>query len=273
MGKLYIVSTPIGNMEDITLRALRVLGEVDLILCEDTRVTHKLLEKYNIETKTSSYHKFTDSKKVHEFINMIKEGKNLALVSDAGTPLVSDPGDSMVSLAISENIQIEAIPGPCAFVTALTISGFDLREFAFFGFLPKKTSELKSFFESKKGLQVTWAFYESPNRLIDTLKIIDEIMPDRSLCVARELTKLFEEKPRGRARELTEYFSQKTVKGEIVVVVDKCVSLPKEVTDEEILSYLNKYISSGMSKKDAVLKVMKELSLPKNRVYKICLNI
>ncbi len=273
MSKLYIVSTPIGNLEDITLRALRVLKEADLILCEDTRVTHKLLEKYNIETKTSSYHKFTDPKKVDEFIDMLKEGKSLALVSDAGTPLISDPGDSLVSRAIKEEIDIEALPGACAFVTALTLSGFDLREFAFFGFLPKKTSELRAFFESKKDLGMTWAFYESPNRLVDTLKIIEEIMPGREICVGRELTKLYEETPRGTAKELTDYFSQKPVKGEIVVVVDKALPIQKEITEEEILTALNRYISSGMSKKDAVKEVMKDLDLPKNRVYKIMLNV
>ena len=255
------------------MRALRVLKEVDLILCEDTRVTHKLLVKYNIDTKTSSYHKFTDPKNLDEFIDMLKEGKSLALVSDAGTPLISDPGDSLVSRAIEEGIDIEAIPGPCAAVTALTLSGFDLREFAFFGFLPKKTSELKAFFESKKTLELTWAFYESPNRLVDTLKIIDEIMPDREICVARELTKLFEETPRGKAKELIDYFSQKPVKGEIVVVVDKALSVQKEITDEEITELLNNYISSGMSKKDAVKEVMKDLYLPKNKVYKIMLDI
>lgn len=267
MGILYIVSTPIGNMEDITYRAVRILNEVNLILCEDTRVTHKLLERYNIQTKTSSYHKFTDLSKVDEYISFIEEGHNVALVSDAGTPLISDPGDTLVAKSIEHNIKIEAIPGPCAFVTSLTLCGFDLREFTFFGFLPKKTSELKRFFENNKSINHPYAFYESPNRLIDTLKIINEIMPQRQICVSRELTKLFEENIRGTSEYLIDYFSQKQVKGEIVVVVDKAPVEIKEISDEDIIEALNKYINDGYSKKDAVKNVMKDLDLPKNRVY------
>ena len=266
-GKLYIVSTPIGNLEDITYRAVRVLNECDLILCEDTRVTHKLLSRYEISTKTSSYHKWTDKSKVEEYIELIKEGQVIALVSDAGTPLISDPGDSLVAMCIEENIPIEALPGACAFVTAFTLSGFDLREFTFFGFLPKKTSELKEFFEKNKENPRPFAFYESPNRLLDTLKIINQIMPERKLCVSRELTKMFEENVRDIAENLITYFSEKPVKGEIVVCVDKAPEVVREITDDDILEVLNKFISQGMSKKDAVKATMKELDLPKNRVY------
>lgn len=272
-GKLYIVSTPIGNLEDITYRAVRILGEADTVLCEDTRVTHKLLTYYGIETKTLSYHKWTDREKVAEYVNMIKNGHTIALVSDAGTPLISDPGDSLVAECLNENIKIEAIPGPCAFVTSLTLSGFDLREFAFFGFLPKKNSELKIFFEDRKNIPYPFVFYESPNRLMDTLEIIKEIMPERRLCVSRELTKLFEENVRGCAEEIINHFSQNRIKGEIAVAVDKAPEETKEITDEEIKNILEKYINEGMTKKDAVKETMKILSLPKNRVYPLSLDL
>ncbi|MBQ0104478.1 MAG: 16S rRNA (cytidine(1402)-2'-O)-methyltransferase [Armatimonadetes bacterium] len=272
-GRLYIVSTPIGNLEDITLRALRVLKEADLILCEDTRVTHKLLEHYEINVKTASYHKFTDPQKTDYFITLLEEGKNLALVSDAGTPLISDPGDTLVAKCIEKGLKTEAIPGACAFLTALCLSGFDLREFSFFGFLPKKTGELKDFFEKHKNLPHPFAFYESPNRLLATLGIIGEIMPERQLSVSRELTKLFEESPKSTARELIDYFSEKAIKGEIAVVVDKASPETEEITDEDIIALLKKYTREGSTKKDAVKSVMKDLSLPKNRVYPLSIDI
>jgi len=273
MGILYIVSTPIGNLEDITLRAIRILKEVDLILAEDTRVTKKLLNHYEIDTKVTSYHKFTDNVKIDSFIEILKSDQNISLVSDAGTPLISDPGDNLIKQVINENIRMEVIPGASACISSLVMCGFDLRAFTFYGFLPKKTGELKKFFIDNVNLPHPFCFYESPNRLVDTLKVVDEIIPDRLVCVSRELTKMFEENIRGTAKELIEYFSQKQVKGEIVVVVDKAIIKEVEISDEYIKEMLEEFIQSGNSKKDAIKLCMGKTKLPKNRVYNLAMQL
>ena len=223
MSKLYIVGTPIGNMEDMTLRAVRILGEVDLILCEDTRVTRNLLKKYNITTDTMSYHSQSKISKIDLIIQMLQEGKSLALVSDAGTPTISDPGCLLVS-SIREKapeVEVIAIPGPSAVISALSISGLPSSEFTFLGFLPHKKGR-QTLFKEIAGCERTMVFYESPHRLMKTLESLKEFLtPDRKVFVARELTKIFEQVVTGSAEEVLKYYTDNAdkVRGEIVIMV------------------------------------------------------
>jgi len=223
MGTLYIVATPIGNLEDITLRALRVLKEVDLILCEDTRVTKTLLTKYDIRTKAESYHSHTKLTKAEKFLDMLGEGKNLALVSDAGTPTISDPGVLLVKMA-HERFGIDArvvpIPGPSALVTALSGSGIPSSEFIFFGFLPHKKGR-ETLFKEIASEKRTAVFYESSHRITKTLTSLVSYIPERHIVIARELTKIYEEFLRGTPGELLHMLKTKTqkTKGEFVVIV------------------------------------------------------
>ncbi len=220
MAKLYIVPTPIGNLEDITLRAIRILKECDLILAEDTRNTVYLLKHLQISKPLKSYHQHNEHKILQEIISLIQEGKNIALVSDAGTPAISDPGFLLVRECIAEGIDIETLPGPTAFVPALVNSGFPCDNFIFIGFLPVKkgrSTKLKSLVEETK----TIILYESPYRLVKALEELKATLGDeRKASVSRELSKLFEETKRGTLQELITYFSLKTVKGEIVIVVE-----------------------------------------------------
>lgn len=219
-GKLYIVPTPIGNLEDITLRALSTLKMVDLILAEDTRNTIFLLKHFQIEKPVRSYHQHNEHKILEDAIQQIESGKNVALVSDAGTPGISDPGFLLIREAIKHQIEITTLPGPTAFVPAIVSSGFPCDTFTFYGFLPQKKgrqTKLKLLALETK----TFILYESPYRLVKLLEELSEYLgPERKACVSREISKLFEENKRGTLKELVSYFSSKPVKGEIVVVVE-----------------------------------------------------
>jgi 16S rRNA (cytidine1402-2'-O)-methyltransferase len=217
--KLYIVPTPIGNLEDITLRALRILKEVDFVLCEDTRTTKNLLKHYEIDKKCFPYHIHNEHQQVKNFIQMIKNAQAVALTSDAGTPGISDPGFLLVREAIAEGISVETLPGATAFVPALINSGFPSDTFYFHGFLPhKKGKETALRMLSQK--EETVLFYESPHRLLKTLQMmIPHFGPERMISISRELTKIYEENFRGTVEEAITHFSSKEVKGEIVVVV------------------------------------------------------
>lgn len=222
MSKFYIVSTPIGNLGDITFRAVETLKSVDLILCEDTRVTKKLLDKFEIKKPTMSYHAQSKLGKTDKIFELLKEGKDLALVSDAGTPGISDPGAILVSKIKEEmsEITVVPIPGPTALITALSGSGLPTHEFTFLGFLPHKKGRetlFKEMSESKR----TMAFYESPHRILKTLESLVKFCPDKKVCVARELTKIYEEFKTGTPEEVLEYYLQNTDKqrGEFVVIV------------------------------------------------------
>ena len=220
MSKLYIVPTPIGNLEDITLRAIRILKECDLILAEDTRNSVHLLKHLQIEKPLKSYHQHNEHKVLDELISLLQQGKNIALVSDAGTPAISDPGFLLVRACIEANIPVETLPGATAFVPALVNSGFPCDSFIFIGFLPVKkgrSTKIKSLIEETK----TIILYESPYRLVKTLEELkNNLGADRKVSVSRELTKIYEETKRGSLQELITYFSLKTVKGEIVIVVE-----------------------------------------------------
>jgi len=224
LGTLYIVATPIGNLEDITLRAIRILGEVDIILCEDTRTTKHLLNKYNINTKTISYHAHSTDAKESIIINYLKEGKNLALVSDAGTPCISDPGVLLVANIRKEfgvDAKVVPIPGPSALISALCASGISSAEFVFLGFLPHKKGRETLFKEIANSKRVM-VFYESTHRILKTLSSLDIYSPNYKVMIAREITKQFEEFVDGTPKELLDYFNNNPVKqkGEFVVIVE-----------------------------------------------------
>jgi 16S rRNA (cytidine1402-2'-O)-methyltransferase len=220
MGKLYIVPTPIGNLDDITLRAIKVLKEVDLILAEDTRTSSKLLHHFEIQKKVFSHHKFNEHKTVESLAQRMASGENLALISDAGTPAISDPGYLLVKACIENDVEVECLPGATALIPALVNSGLPNDRFCFEGFLPPKKGrqkKLKQLAEEER----TMVFYESPYRLVKSLEQFAEFFgADRMASVSRELTKLYEETKRGTVVELANYFKAKTVKGEIVIVVE-----------------------------------------------------
>jgi len=218
-GTLYIVSTPIGNLEDITLRAIRVLKEVDFIAAEDTRHTKILLDRYDIKKRTISFYSYNKGVKKERIIGLLKEGKNIALVSDAGTPGISDPGFSLIKSAIENNVPIEAIPGAAALVMALVLSGKPTNKFVFEGFLASKSGKRKKRLEFLKNEKRTVIIYESPHRITALLRDILDIIGDREIALARELTKKFEEIKRNRVSELLKHFSEVKPRGEFIVVL------------------------------------------------------
>jgi 16S rRNA (cytidine1402-2'-O)-methyltransferase len=219
-GVLYVVSTPIGNLEDITLRALKVLKEVDLVAAEDTRRTGLLLKHYGIKNRLESYHDFNKEKKAPALIEELKSGRSVAVTSDAGTPGVSDPCYLLVKLAIQEKIKVVPIPGASALLSALVVSGLPTDRFAFEGFLPVKPGKRRKRLEELRQEKRTLIFYESPHRLLKTLQDISQILGERRMVVARELTKKFEEIRRGTPEEIKGYFQESKVKGEFVLVIE-----------------------------------------------------
>ena len=220
MSKLYIIPTPIGNLEDITLRSIELLNQVDLILAEDTRVSKKLLNHFKINTKLISYHQFNEHKELDKIIGKLKLGNNLALISDAGTPSISDPGFLLVRECLKNKISVETLPGPTALIPALVNSGLASERFVFEGFLPVKKgrlTRLKKLLDEER----TMIFYESPHRIIKTLtSFIEFFGTERRVSVSREITKLYEETQRGSLKEMLEYFTQKKIKGELVIVLE-----------------------------------------------------
>jgi 16S rRNA (cytidine1402-2'-O)-methyltransferase len=219
-GRLFIVPTPIGNLKDITIRALEVLKTVDYILAEDTRNTIKLLKHYQIKKTLKSYHKFNEHNINENIISDLRSGKNIALVSDAGTPGISDPGYLIIKKCIEENINIECLPGPTALIPALVISGFPADRFIFEGFLPHKKGRKKRLEEISK-YDITTILYESPHRLLKTLTELKQYIDNKKICICRELTKVYETIIRGNIEEVINYFNNKPIKGEIVIVISK----------------------------------------------------
>ncbi len=218
-GTLYIVSTPIGNLEDITLRALRILKDVDLVAAEDTRHTGLLLRHFGIRTQLTSYFEGNELKKREFFLSRLKEGAQIAVVSDAGTPGISDPGFRLVQIAIQNQIPVVPVPGPSALIAALSVSGLPTDAFLFKGFLPHKSTKKKDFLKGLEDVRETLIFYESPYRIIATLKDIRETLGDREIVLARELTKLYEEVLRGKVNEIEKQIEGKRLKGEITLGV------------------------------------------------------
>lgn len=263
-NKLYIVSTPIGNLSDISFRAIEVLKSVDLILCEDTRVTGKLLAYFEIKVRMESYQKFNEASKTSEIINKIKEGLNIALVSDAGTPLINDPGFILTKEAIHHGIDVIPVPGASAILSALAASGLNPQPFTFVGFLPRKTSEIVNIVEKYKNREETLIFYESPLRISKTLKYLFDNLGNRKCVLAREITKKFETFYRGELEEMhTMTFDER---GEYVILLEGFVQT--EETDIDVVKEVKKYIQNGMDEKEALKKVAKQVGVHKSEIYK-----
>jgi 16S rRNA (cytidine1402-2'-O)-methyltransferase len=216
---LYIVATPIGNLEDITARAIRILKEVDLIAAEDTRTSGVLLKKYEIHTALTSFHSFSDDRKLQDLLAQLQQGKNIALISDAGTPGISDPGYLLVKAAREAGVQVSPVPGPSAFLAAVSASGLRINHLLYLGFLPMKKGR-QTMLKKLQEEENTMVFYESPHRLLKTLKELQTYFADRKLVVAREITKIYEEFREGTAEELYQHFSQKNPKGEFVIMIE-----------------------------------------------------
>lgn len=279
IGKLYLVPTPIGNLKDITLRALEILKEVDVVAAEDTRQSLKLLNHFEIKKTLISYHQHNEQGKSNEIIDRLKEGQNIAIVTDAGTPGISDPGAVIVQKCIQEEINFEVLPGATAITTALVYSGLDTTKFIFRGFIPRETKERKVLLDEIKDRKESIIFYESPHRLLSTLSLLLETFGNRKIAVCRELTKLHEEVVRGNLEDVISIFESKGVKGEFVLVLEGKQQHEIEQENREkwesltIEEHIIKYINEGKTKKEAIKQVAKERNIPKNEVYKYSTNI
>lgn len=270
-GKLYICPTPIGNLEDITLRTLRILGEVDLIAAEDTRHSLRLLNHYEIKKPLTSYHEHNIREKGPELIQRLIDGESIALISDAGMPGISDPGEDLIKLAILEGIEVIGLPGPTASITALVVSGLTTEKFVFEGFLPSKKRDRQNALELLKDEKRTIIFYESPHRVINSLEDMLSILGNRKIAIGRELTKHYEEIFRGSFEQALQRFSEGVVKGEFVVIVDGSKDVVQvEINIEE---ELRNHINAGLSKKEAIKRIVEEKKIPKNKVYKESLKL
>ena len=272
-GSLFVVATPIGNLEDITLRALRILKEVDLIAAEDTRHTRKLLTHFDIPTPTISYYKEKEHERSTVIINELLKGKNVALVSDAGTPGISDPGSILVQKAVYENIRVEPIPGPSSLTAALSVAGIGENSFVFLGFAPSRKKQRQDLLLSLSHEKRYLVFFEAPHRLQSFLQDCSSILGDRELLWCRELTKMHEEHYRGRINSILSNLVDKKIKGESVLIISGAENEP-EMSDKEIKELLMTYKKSGKwSLKDAVQQVTKEHNLSRSMVYRLALNV
>ena len=269
---LYIVSTPIGNLEDITLRALRVLKEVSLIACEDTRQTQKLLNHFDIATKTVSYHEHNEQERAAELIVRLEAGEAIAVVSDAGTPGVSDPGYRLVTLALRHSIPVIPVPGASALLSALTASGLGTDHFEFRGFLSAKHGQRKTELEQVREREYTMVFYEAPHRIVETLEDIVEVMgAERPVVLARELTKLHEEFVRGSAREVFEKLRHREngVKGEIVLLIGAAERAAKQAPKADVAARLQTIMREQQLDEKSALKILaKESGVGKSELYR-----
>jgi 16S rRNA (cytidine1402-2'-O)-methyltransferase len=265
-GILYVVATPIGNLEDMTYRGVRILKEVDLIACEDTRHTRRLLDHYGIEKPAISYHEHNEAVRTADLISRLETGVNIALVSDAGTPLISDPGYRIVSAATAAGIPVLAIPGPSAILTALTASGLPTDSFFYGGFLPAKQGQRRKALASAAGLGCTAVFYEAPHRIFESLGDIAGLMPARAIVVAREMTKLHEEYLRGTAAEILQQLGERpSVKGEITIVIGKAAG--NEADDRSTRELLEHFLGTGLSRMDAIKEIARSRGVSKREVY------
>lgn len=272
-GTLYLCATPIGNLEDITFRVLRTLKEVDLIAAEDTRNSIKLLNHFDIQTPMTSYHEFNKIEKAYQLVSKLKEGKNIALITDAGTPGISDPGEDIVRICYEEGIEVTSLPGAAACITALTMSGRATRRFAFEAFLPKDKKERNIVLEELKKETRTIIIYEAPHHLLKTIKELKDALGDRELTVCRELTKKHEEKIQTTFSALLSYYEDKEPRGEYVLVicgksreeiVKEQQSEWKEMSIEEHMSY---YEKQGVNHKEAMKLVAKDRGVSKRDIY------
>ena len=271
-GSLYIVPTPIGNLEDITFRAVRVLKEVDLIAAEDTRHTQVLLNHYDIRTSVTSYHEHNERGKARELVEQLRQGRSIALLSDAGTPMISDPGYRLVVEAIRAGVQVIPLPGPSAVTAALSAAGLPTDRFGFEGFLPAKKSERRSALEALKKDTKTLVFYEAPHRLKETLADMAEIFGDREVAIGREISKVHEEFLRGALREILATVEQQTVRGEITLVVQGATS-GAPVSEEGVISEIRQLAENGMRIKEISELVGAHHGISKREVYRLALRV
>ena len=262
-GKLYLVPTPIGNLSDITMRALEVLKEVDIIFAEDTRETYNLIKYFKINKKVESCHKYTEMKHKNKIINILKSNKNIAYVTDRGTPLISDPGNIIVEEAIKEGITVISLPGPNALLPAINMSGLSNEKFYFYGFLNSKKSIAIKQLQKLKDIDCTIIFYESPFRIKDTINNIFDVFGNRKAAIVREISKIYEEVIRDNLDLLKNKCDN--IKGEIVIVVEGNKEEKKEITDYKAI--VKEYIDSGQSKRDAVKLVAEKYNISKNKLY------
>ncbi len=269
-GKLYIVATPIGNLEDMTLRAIRILREVNLIAAEDTRQTRKLMSAYEISTPLTSLHEYNEQRKSEALISRIETGESVAYVSDAGTPGISDPGYRLIRAAIARDIRVIPVPGASAVVAALSGSGLPMDRFFFCGFLPAKAAKRRQMLATLADIEATMVFYESPVRLAAALQDMSVCLGDRPVAVCRELTKAFEEITRGTVRDLIRRLSGKTVKGEVTLIVGGGRKETAEVSNEAIrerIGVLEK--EEKLSRRDRIERVASEMGVSRKRVYSL----
>ncbi len=265
---LYIVGTPIGNLDDMTFRGVETLKNADLIAAEDTRQTIKLLSHFGIETPLTSYHEHNRAAKGVKLMEMLKEGKNVALVSDAGMPCISDPGCELVKECIAQNVEMTVVPGPTAFVTGVVLSGLKTQNFKFIGFLSVRTSERTAKLNEIKNETETLIFYEAPHKLLRTLNDLLISFGDRNIAVCRELTKKYEEVRRGTISEVKVYFENNPIKGEFVLVVEGA-PIAEKTFEMSVGEHLISLINQGIDKKQAIAVVAKERNLPKREVYDV----
>ena len=268
-GILYLVATPIGNLEDITLRAINVLKEVDLIAAEDNRQTLKLLNHLEISKPLITYHRHNEEIVGPKLIGKILEGQSVAVCTDAGTPGISDPGETVTKLAIENNIQVVPIPGACALINALIASGLDTKEFSFYGFLPLNHKLRKAKFNEMINDQKTIIFYEAPHRLKESLSDILEYFGDRKIVVAKELTKIHENFYRGKVSEIKEIFANiKDVKGEFIILIEGIkIEKENELNQLPLEEHYDYYAKQGLEKKDIIKKIAKDRGVNKNEIY------
>ena len=270
-GTLYLVSTPIGNLEDITHRAVRLLGEVDVIACEDTRHTRKLLNHYGITTRTVSYHDHNESERAVELLEQLKRGADIAVVSDAGTPGISDPGFRLARLAIENGVGVVPVPGASALIAALVASGLPTDEFFFGGFLPARSGARRTRLSELRSIAATLIFYEAPHRIAATLRDAQEILGERQAVVARELTKMHEEIARGHLSELAARFSSaERARGEMVLIIDRTVIEVegKERAAASIAALVRQLENEGLDHRAALKKAARELGLTRAEAYR-----
>lgn len=264
-GILYIVSTPIGNLEDITLRALRVLKEVDVIAAEDTRHSSKLLNHYGISKPLMSYWGEKEKVKSEEVLARLRDGQSVALISDAGTPGISDPGSVLIGRAVQEGMSVVSVPGPSALIAAISLSGLPIKEFTFVGFLPPKKSQRRKMLDELSLEKRTLVFYEAPHRILETLEDMSEIFGERNAALVRELTKIHEEALRGSLADILRMLDNKTIAGEYVIIA--AGKRKEEVSFEDALNEVRALMKKGKGRKETVKMVAEQYGLSKNELY------
>lgn len=272
LGKLYLVATPIGNLEDITFRAINTLKEVDIIAAEDTRHTLKLLNHYEISKPLISYHRHNEDVKSDVLISKLLEGQNIAVVTDAGTPGISDPGEEIVKEAIKNSIEVIPIPGACALINALIVSGLNTKSFAFYGFLPLNKKNREDALNKIKKENKTVILYEAPHKILKTLQDILNVIGDVNCVLAKEITKIHEEYNRGKISEIIDRLGEKeSIKGEYVLLLDLNLYITKETDDivnKSIEEQYNYYKLQGLEKKEIIKRIAKNKNVPRNEIYK-----